>query len=295
MGIVLIIVGIVLILLLFKKSKKDKINKNLNTIALMGAPGMGKTYIGVKLGLKRLEINRDKTRKYNKKLWIINLFRKLFKKPLLEKKPIPQLYSNFRINYKNIVSIPLTEKILNMKEKIVENSVVIADEFGTIASQFAYQDQELTTNISEFTRLFRHYVGEKSLLIVIDQDTDRISLEVRRSLGAIYEIIDKRIIWKYYSFKIIKYINFKQTNENVVVQDRVFKMSGFFGKPKYDSRYYSERYKILENTENKVAENDKELQLLRLDNNESNLDNLINKEVNKRIKEKEMKGAKKNK
>lgn len=284
--IIIIIIGLLLLLLLFKKGKKDKINKNLNTIALMGAPGMGKTYIGVKLALKRLEINREKTRKYNKYLFIRNLFRKLKKQPKLEKKPLPQLYANFRIEYKNIISIPLTADILNLKEKIIENSVVVADEFGTIASQFAYQDQDLTTNISELTRLFRHYVGEKSLLVVIDQDTDRISLEVRRSLGAIYEIIDKKILWKYYNFKLVKYINFKQTNENVVVQDRVFSIKGFFKKPTYDSRYYSERYQILKNSDTKVSEDQKELELLRLDNQSSNLDILINKKANKIAKEK---------
>lgn len=293
MGLIIVIaIILIIIIILFKSGKKDKINKDLNTISIIGAPGMGKTYIGVKLALKRLIINRKKTRKYNKRLKIKNLFRKLFKKPKLEPKPLPQLYANFRIEYKNVISTPLTKEIIEMKEKVIENSVIIADEFGTIASQFAYQDQDLTINISEFVRLFRHYVGEKSLLVVIDQDTERISLEVRRSLGAIYEIIDKKIIWKYHNFRLVKYINFKQTSQNVIVNDRAFNIRGFFGKPKYDSRYYSERYQILNPTKNEINENKKELTLLRLDNQTSNLDNLINKEVKKRLKNEKEKGGK---
>ena len=64
MGLIIVIaIILIIIIILFRRDKKDKINKDLNTISIIGAPGMGKTYIGVKLALKRLIINRKKTRK----------------------------------------------------------------------------------------------------------------------------------------------------------------------------------------------------------------------------------------
>ena len=67
MIIIVLIVIVIAFIFILKSSKKDKINKDLNTIAIMGAPGMGKTYIGTKLALKRLAVNREKTRKFNKR------------------------------------------------------------------------------------------------------------------------------------------------------------------------------------------------------------------------------------
>lgn len=279
--VIIIVIGLIFLVLL-KKKNKAKLSKETNTLFVMGAPGMGKTFIGVELALERLKRNRKKVFKKNKRIKLINKF--LPEEKRKELIPLPLLYSNFPIKFKDIVSVDIEKDHLLLKKSLVLNSVVVLDEFGTIASQFSYNDEEVRTNISEFVRFFRHYIGEKSLFVGIDQDVERISLEVRRSLGAIYECVSKFKLGKFYRFKICKYLNFRQVN-NFIAPEQLFTKMGFFPlKSKYDPLAFSERYKLLKNNDNYININSKTLDTCKLDTNNSNIDLLIQYLVKKELR-----------
>lgn len=282
---ILILIAIIILLIFFIFKKKNRLDKNVNSIFISGSLGTGKSFYAInKIAIPRFLKNLKKTKAYNRRLKIINLFRKLFKKELKEIKPLPQFYSNIPVKIKGYgYSTPLTLNHLIFKDKLIENSVIVIDELGSVASQNAYEDRDLTNNISELFRFFRQYVGNESLIIGIDQNSDRISLEIRRSLGAIYEFTKMNKILNIFSIKYIKYINFKQTDYAIQLKEQQGRLSGFipFNRA-YDDRAFSIRYDFCKNKNNiDYYKQDKQLLLIRADAQESNLDKIIKKEVSK--------------
>ena len=278
--IILIIVALIFLFIMFKGRKKPYLNKDLNTLVLTGAPGTGKTLTGVKIGLKRYKKALKFVNKENRKIKRKNLLLEDDKKIALL--PIPQVYSNFPIDYGFVKSVPIKKEHLLLKEKLVENSIVILDEFGSIASQYSYNDEEVRINLSEFTRMFRQYLGNKSLLICIDQSIERISKEVRMSVGSVYEILDKKtFLNKFYFLKVVKYENYIQQGLSLN-QESIFKIRGVFSKKRfYSDRAFKLRYDLPTSSDGLVHTSEYELNLIRLDDQKSNLDILLDKEVRK--------------
>lgn len=279
MVVLILLIALLLIIFIIIAVKKARIKYN-NSLFIFGGIKSGKTLTAVKIGINQFKINCKKVKRYNKRLKISNLFRKLFKKELKNPLPKPQFYSNFpiKVSKKYGMSLQLRAEHLMFKNKIVENSIIIADEFGTIASQYAYENEKVTINISEFCRLFGHYCGKWGLLIMIDQDAERVSKEVRMSVGTAYECEEFKKIGIFATNKVIKYINLSQ-KDYVVQKDQIKRNYFLLLKKHYDPQAYSIRY--TENVEySQENENNKSLKqskLLRLDNRKSELDKIIEK------------------
>lgn len=296
MTVLILLLAIIIILFITLKLIKNlaKISYN-QVLGIFGGVKSGKTLLGVKLALKQFKISRKywnkkkrKTIYYNVLVSFLNKFKK--NKIAFKELPLtPQFYSNvpIRVNKKYGMSLKVSKEILLLKEKIPNGSIMLLDEFGTIASQYGYTEEQIRTDISEFVRFYGHYTKQKGLLIVIDQSTDRILKEVRVSLGAIYETSEFTKFGIIGKQKIIKYINTIQT-EYAVQKEQIKTKYYFLFKKNYDPYCYSERINCLNYTEAKDSqENLKEIELLRLDNLKSSLDKKIKKEqkVNEKIKQ----------
>lgn len=287
MGIVITLIAIIIILIILLKIIKGyaKISYN-QVLGIFGGVKSGKTLLAVKTALKQFKISQKYWQRKKRKVIyynvIITLLNKFKKKKLAYKEiPLtPQFYSNIpiRVNKKYGMSLKVSKEILLLKEKIPNGSIMLLDEFGTIASQYGYTEEQIRTDISEFVRFYGHYTKQKGLLIVIDQSTDRILKEVRVSLGAIYETSEFSKIGFIGKQKIIKYQNTIQT-EYAVQKEQIKNKYYLLLKKNYDPYCYSERVNNLNYTKAIDSnENLKENELLRLDNLKSSLDKKLAKE-----------------
>lgn len=287
MGIIISLITIIIILIILLKVIKGyaKISYN-QVLGIFGGVKSGKTLLAVKTALKQFKISQKywqrKKRKvvyYNVLITLLNKFKK--KKLKLKELPLtPQFYSNIpiRVNKKYGMSLKVSKEILLLKEKIPNGSIMLLDEFGTIASQYGYTEEQIRTDVSEFVRFYGHYTKQKGLLIVIDQSTDRILKEVRVSLGAIYETSEFSKFGFIGKQKIIKYQNTIQT-EYAVQKEQIKNKYYLLLKKNYDPYCYSERINSLNYTKAiNSNENLKENELLRLDNLKSSLDKKLAKE-----------------
>lgn len=283
--IILLVIIVVLFILLKVIKNYAKISYN-QVLGIFGGVKSGKTLLAVKTALKQFKISQKywqrKKRKvvyYNVLITLLNKFKK--KKLELKELPLaPQFYSNIpiRVNKKYGMSLKVSKELLLLKEKIPNGSILLLDEFGTIASQYGYTEEQIRTDISEFVRFYGHYTKQKGLLIVIDQSTDRILKEVRVSLGAIYETSEFSKFGFIGKQKIIKYQNTIQT-EYVVQKEQIKNKYYLLLKKNYDPYCYSERVNNLNYTKAIDSnENLKENELLRLDNLKSSLDKKLAKE-----------------
>ena len=283
--IILLVIIIVLFILLKVVKNYAKISYN-QVLGIFGGVKSGKTLLAVKTALKQFKISQKYWQRKKRKTVYYNIFITLlnkFKKKKLSLKEIPltpQFYSNIpiRVNKKYGMSLKVSKEILLLKEKIPNGSIMLLDEFGTIASQYGYTEEQIRTDVSEFVRFYGHYTKQKGLLIVIDQSTDRILKEVRVSLGAIYETSEFSKIGFIGKQKIIKYQNTIQT-EYAVQKEQIKNKYYLLLKKNYDPYCYSERVNNLNYTKAVESNNNlKENELLRLDNLKSSLDKKLAKE-----------------
>lgn len=151
------------IVILFHKKKEDTIN------LYSGGPGSGKTLNGV----ERVQNHIYKSYKYCKK----------------KKLPVPVVYSNIPLYYKlrkfshkRFLSVPLTNEMLLMQQFMCEENITFIDEFSTWLDQWSFDPKKNlnATTIDEHIRLWRHYHGNKSHLVITDQCSNNIVLQVRR-------------------------------------------------------------------------------------------------------------------
>lgn len=287
MNIFIILLVLIIVLFIILKVIKGyaKISYN-QVLGIFGGVKSGKTLLAVKTALKQFKISQKYWQRKKRKIIyynvIITLLNKFKKKKLAYKEiPLtPQFYSNIpiRVNKKYGMSLKVSKEILLLKEKIPNGSIMLLDEFGTIASQYGYTEEQIRTDISEFVRFYGHYTKQKGLLIVIDQSTDRILKEVRVSLGAIYETSEFSKLGFIGKQKIIKYQNTIQT-EYAVQKEQIKNKYYLLLKKNYDPYCYSERVNNLNYTKAVDSnENLKENELLRLDNLKSSLDKKLAKE-----------------
>lgn len=142
-------------------------------IAFTGGLGSGKTLWSVTIATH--EIVKARVRWH---VW--RLFGKIPKDT-----PKPQLYTSIPVRWMGGMSRVLTADHLLLQTPIEEGSVVMIDEIGGFCSQFDYKVKNVEY-FDDFIRYFRHYIGGK--IIVNDQCSENILLQVRRRLNTVYNL-----------------------------------------------------------------------------------------------------------
>lgn len=260
----LIILVVILILIFILRPYFIKYD---TIIAFTGGLGSGKTYLSVEYALKLLRKNRFKVWFHNN---VVRRISKIFyprkpMKPYLER---PMLYTSIPVRIsKNEYSIILTEGHLLLQDKIIEKSVVFIDEVGSFANQFKYKHPNIQDNFDEFIRLFRHYT-KGGYLVVNDQCSENIVLEIRRRINTVFNLMHFRIWFRViYSVKT-RNIHISEEIKTIEENNTEDSYRLVFGIPffsyKYDTYCYSERYQGTEKKEEKKYNKLKKNKLLKL-------------------------------
>lgn len=172
-----IIMLIILIVILYRIITSYSLKTYDTVLAFTGGLGSGKTFMSVQQARRLL-------RKKRFKVWLHNILHPK------DKKPRPLLYSSIPVRVdKYEMAVKLTAEHLLLQKQIVLNSVVLIDEVGGFCSQFDYKATN-SAIFDEFVRFFRHYV--QGYLIVNDQCSENIVLQVRRRLNTVYNLMGFR-------------------------------------------------------------------------------------------------------
>lgn len=229
----LVILAIIAIVCLWRSYR---FNTYDTVVAFTGGLGSGKSFMSVDMSIRLL-------RRQRRKVLIHNI---LHPKEKWEK---PLLYSSIpvRVGRKEMATI-LTDGHLLLQERIVPNSVVFIDEIGGYCSQFDYRATN-TDIFDEFVRFFRHYT-QGGYLVVNDQCSENIVLQVRRRLNTVYNLMAFRI-WPsklfplFYTVKV-RNITVSEEIKTIEEQDTEDNMTTYFGimppYKRYDTHCYSHRY-----------------------------------------------------
>lgn len=206
-----------------------------DTVSLYtGSLGSGKTLVGVSDALRMLRKNRIKV------FWH-NLWHK-------DKKPKPMLYSSIPIQIsKKEKSLDLKTEHILMTERITEKSVVFIDEVSLFLNSF---ETVITNNnvktVEEMATLFRHYT-KGGFLIMTTQNTSKCNYVIRYCCNECFNLSNFNtipIIHFVYWHKIrhITLTDDVKTIEEGQSEDNSDWHFGFFGRRKYDTYAFSERY-----------------------------------------------------
>lgn len=144
--IILLIIAIILVLFISFKIKKLK----LDCVSLItGGVKTGKTTLSVHLAIKKY--------KKNHRIW-------WFKHYILMNKSVeePLLYSNIPLTCEYV---PVTQEMLERKERINYKSVMYLCETSLIADSMSYKDEELNERLTLFIKLFGHETHGGSLFL----------------------------------------------------------------------------------------------------------------------------------
>lgn len=223
-------------------------------VAFTGGLGSGKSFLSVKTALKLL-------RKKRREVLFYNLFHPK------KKKPRPVFYSSIPVEIsKREKSVMLTAEHLTLQKHMILNSVVLIDEIGGFCSQFDYR-VENSDLFEEFVRFFRHYV--QGYLVVNDQCSENIVLQVRRRLNTVYNLMTfrRRFFGLIYTVHVrnisvseeIKTIEEQNTEDNMRLLIGLMPLSRH-----YDSHCYSERYDAVPEGEEHSYKRMKQLKVLRI-------------------------------
>lgn len=228
--IVIVIVGLVI------WWRSYKINTFDTVVAFTGGLGSGKSYMSTEMATRLL-------RKQRRKVFIHNV---LHPKSKWEK---PLLYSSIPVRIsRREMAVTLTDKHLLLQERFALRSVVFIDEVGGYCSQFDYRATN-TDVFDEFVRFFRHYT-QGGYLIVNDQCSENIVLQVRRRLNTVYNLMDFRMypskmLPLFYTVRVrnISVSEEIKTIEEQDTEDNMTTLIGFVPRFKrYDTYCYSHRY-----------------------------------------------------
>lgn len=172
-----IILFVILIVILWRIASSYRLKTFDTVLAFTGGLGSGKTFLSVQQARRLLRKKRFKVKLYNT----------FHPKDRL---PRPLLYSSIPVRVsKEEMAVKLTADHLLLQKQIVLNSVVFIDEVGGFCSQFDYKATN-SAIFDEFVRFFRHYV--QGYLIVNDQCSENIVLQVRRRLNTVYNLMGFR-------------------------------------------------------------------------------------------------------
>lgn len=226
-----------------------------DTVSLyVGSLGSGKTLIGVTDSLRMLRKNRMRVFWYN-------LFHK-------KKKLKPMLYSSIPIKIsKKEMSLDLKTEHILMTERIIEKSVVFIDEVSLFLNSF----ETVTTNkniktVEEFSTLFRHYT-KGGYLIMTTQNTAKCNYVIRYCCNECYNLSNFNtipVIHLVYWHKIrhITLTDDIKTIEQGQAEENADWHIGFFGRRKYDTYAFSERYNAVPQGVDKTSDTLKRLDFI---------------------------------
>lgn len=150
---VILIVVLVVLFILYKRSKKLKFD---SVVMINGSIGTGKTMLCVARA-------KSDFKKAHSIWWRrTHIYSLLFKRMKNEEEPL--LYSNIPIykNRKNLelfkYYVPLTKEILQRKRRPRYHSVMLWDESSIMATSMDYKNRELSEEMSFFLKMLRHEV-----------------------------------------------------------------------------------------------------------------------------------------
>lgn len=200
-------------------------------LAFTGGLGSGKTFLSVGQARKLLARKRFK-------VFLNNLFHPKHKLPR------PLLYSSIPVRVsKTEMAVRLTAEHLLLQRQIVLNSVVLIDEVGGFCSQFDYKVRNAEI-FDEFVRFFRHYV--QGYLIVNDQCSENIVLQVRRRLNTVYNLMGFRRFLNLVYWVRVRNISVSEEIKTIEEQDTEDNMTLLIGLmplfKAYDTHCYYCRY-----------------------------------------------------
>jgi hypothetical protein len=253
MDILLIIAAVFLIIFLYNYFKQKHIPNN-TVLAFTGALGSGKSFLAVRTGIKYFK----RTLRTRALFRLIPLPVLGFGKKYLPEEP--QFYSSIPVYIgrlwiffgKKRWATQLEEDHLLLNSRIVEYSVVFIDEIGAFASQHDWDSPFVMIKLQEFMRFFRHYVD--GLLILTDQSSSNIVVDIRRRINQIYHLSDfRKYFFMFYKINVSEIhitedlINMRDADEQEqpyffgFVPMKWMYLLPFFTKH-YDSRCYSINY-----------------------------------------------------
>lgn len=262
---IIIIVLIVLIVLYVKFRPL----KDATILCFSGQLGGGKTFNLTQKGLKLWNKSKWCWRKGNWKICKLPILHKLFfkKYDIYEGLDKPCLYSNypmvnpfFGIGKNKVVTKPLTNDIMFMRKTIPYGSIVVLDEFSSWINQFEF-NKSYSACLNDHIQKFRHYHGNHSHLLVADQCTNNIPIQVRYRLNSSVCCLSTRHyfkfihVTKYRTIDLtddVKSVNITSEQPNVDDNDNIgVKRAISFGFSRcYDDTTYSNRYAILDGGSN---------------------------------------------
>ena len=143
----LILIGVLILVIVFWRI--FKIPKCGNMVLITGGIKTGKSTLSVRMAYKTLKKQRLRVRIYN--LFVI-FFHKFWKR-FSEKKPLPLLYSNVPLS---IPYVPITQALLERRERFVYGSVVYMCEASLIADSMSFKDVYTNEQLLLFVKLFAH-------------------------------------------------------------------------------------------------------------------------------------------
>ena len=226
-----IILLICAVILIWKIAKSYRLNTYDTVLAFTGGLGSGKTFLSVNQARKLLRRKRAH-------VWLHNFFHPK------DKLPRPLLYSSIPVRVsKTEMAVRLTADHLLLQRKIVLNSVVFIDEIGGFCSQFDFKVKNAEI-LDEFIRFFRHYV--QGYLIVNDQCSENIVLQVRRRLNTVYNLMGFRKLLNLVYWVRVRNISVSEEIKTVEEQDTEDNMTLLIGLipffRAYDTHCYYCRY-----------------------------------------------------
>lgn len=206
-----------------------------DTVALYtGGLGSGKTLVGVTDALRLLRRNRLK-------VWWHNLWHKT-------KKEKPLLYSSIPIRIsKKEMSIDLKTEHILLTERVNEKSVVFIDEVGLFLNSFVtVLSNKNVKTVEEFATLYRHYT-KGGYLVMTTQSTAKCSYVIRYCCNEAYVLSDFNTIPLVHLIYWHKVRHITLTDDIKTIEEGQSESNadwhfGFFGRRKYDTYAFSERY-----------------------------------------------------
>lgn len=255
---IILLLLLILLIWLVIKFRKPKSN---TIILYSGANGTGKSFNMTYDAIRLYKRSYRKWKAINKPiiqwlwLWIPPLNKKRVKKELYGLNE-PKLYSTYPILYgKNKISINLTNDIMLLRESIPLGSIVVIDEFSSWVDQFQYKES-FSQVLNDHIQKWRHYHGNSSHLLVADQCTNNIPLQVR------YRCNQAIVCKKTFHFLFVHITDYKciditddiknieiVDSDNSDTEDKILKMIRFGIKRRYDDRAYSNRYFYVDKNE----------------------------------------------
>lgn len=241
MVLILILTVLIFYYLWVINKKIYKISNN-SVLAFTGGLGSGKSLTAVLTAIKK-----HKKRYFWWKLnQMIAITPKARVRQMQYKNTPPLIYSNIPIKYKHYVE--LTKEHLVLEKSIHEYSIVLIDEVGQFAGRYDWGNPLVKNELQEFIRFYRHYID--GTLIITDQNSDNIVVDIRRRINVIYNLNDLVKLVPIPGFTLMRIqitpititedvMTIEKTDVGELMKHYIYH---FVVKKRYESRMYKHRY-----------------------------------------------------